>query len=302
MALRLGSSTPAKLYLGSTEVTKAYLGTVEVYSSAVAWTPAELGADLALWLDAEDTSTITLNGTTVAQWNDKSGNNYHMSQATGALQPRYVAAGMNGKPTLNNEDGRYLQRGTTPMFRNVPGATIVAVYQPTLPLAGAAPNGMVVFVNNGASAGGTLLGLTPTPSPGTSGTYSIAGRRLDADVFQTVSSPTSLTANPVVWVGNADYANAQANTWLNGTADIAGAAFQTAGNTSDTDSLGIGVFSRPGGGLDTYDNTRLSEVLLINATLSTTNRQKLEGYLAWKWGLEANLPAGHPYKTTPPTV
>ena len=208
MALRLGSSTPAKLYLGSTEVTKAYLGTVDVYSSAVAWTPAELGADLALWLDAEDTASITLNGSTVSQWNDKSGNNYHMSQATGALQPRYVAAGMNGKPTLNNEDGRYLQRGTTPMFRNVPGATIVAVYQPTLPLAGAAPNGMVVFVNNGASAGGTLLGLTPTPSPGTSGTYSIAGRRLDADVFQTVPSPTSLTANPVVWVGNADYANA----------------------------------------------------------------------------------------------
>jgi len=28
----------------------------------VAWTPADLGADLALWLDANDASTITLNG------------------------------------------------------------------------------------------------------------------------------------------------------------------------------------------------------------------------------------------------
>jgi hypothetical protein len=34
MALRIGSSTPAKLYLGSTEVTKAYLGASEAYSSA----------------------------------------------------------------------------------------------------------------------------------------------------------------------------------------------------------------------------------------------------------------------------
>ena len=36
--------------------------------------------------------------------------------------------------------------------------------------------------------------------------------------------------------------------------------------------------------------------------LSTGNRQKLEGYLAHKSGLTANLPADHPYKTTPPTV
>ena len=277
------------------------LGIYNRLNAPSAWTPANL-TGLALWLDADDASTITLNGSTVSQWDDKSGNNYHVSQANAANQPRYVAAGMNGKPALNNENGRYLQRGTTPMFSNVAGATIVAVYQPTLPLTGAVGNGMVVFLNNGATAGGTRLGLTPTPSPGTAGTYSIAGRRLDAESYATVSSLTSLTADPVVWVANADYANAQTNTWLNGTADIAGAPFQTAGNTSNTDSLGIGLFSRPNGGLDTYDDTRLSEGLLINATLSTTNRQKLEGYLAWKWGLEANLPAGHPYKTTPPTV
>jgi hypothetical protein len=35
--------------------------------------------------------------------------------------------------------------------------------------------------------------------------------------------------------------------------------------------------------------------------LSTTDRQKLEGYLAHKWGLAANLPADHPYKSAAPT-
>ena len=253
----------------------------------MSWLPTDLGADLALWLDADDVATISLNplnNSDVVQWSDKSGNNYHVSQATAALQPRYEASGMNGKPALNNLDGRVLERGATPMFRNVAGATIVAVHRATLPLVGVANNGMTVFVNSGSAVGSTRLGLVTAPSPGTAGTFSLAGRRLDTDAFATVSSPTSLTADPTIWIGNADYANAQANTWLDGTADIAGAAFQTAGSTSDTNTLGIGLFSRPSGGLDTYNNTRMSEVLLINATLSTDDRQKLEGYLAWKWG------------------
>jgi hypothetical protein len=31
-----------------------------------------------------------------------------------------------------------------------------------------------------------------------------------------------------------------------------------------------------------------------------TDFQKAEGYLAHKWGLEANLPVGHPYKSVAP--
>jgi hypothetical protein len=34
--------------------------------------------------------------------------------------------------------------------------------------------------------------------------------------------------------------------------------------------------------------------------VTTTTRQKIEGYLAWKWGLAANLPGGHPYEFGPP--
>lgn len=31
-----------------------------------------------------------------------------------------------------------------------------------------------------------------------------------------------------------------------------------------------------------------------------TDVQKAEGYLAHKWGLEGNLPSGHPYKSSAP--
>lgn len=48
------------------------------------------------WLDASDAATITLNGSNVAQWNDKSGLARHISQGTAANQPAYTTAGQNG--------------------------------------------------------------------------------------------------------------------------------------------------------------------------------------------------------------
>ncbi|MFM6272695.1 MAG: hypothetical protein ACKPFA_40420, partial [Dolichospermum sp.] len=61
-------------------------------------TPAQISTDL--WLDAADSSTITLNGSTVSQWNDKSGNGRNAIQATATNQPAYTANGLNGKPVL----------------------------------------------------------------------------------------------------------------------------------------------------------------------------------------------------------
>ncbi|MFM6187855.1 MAG: hypothetical protein ACKPEQ_31335, partial [Dolichospermum sp.] len=69
-----------------------------VRRGGAAWTPAQIPT--ALWLDAADASTITLNGSTVSQWNDKSGNGRNATQATASLQPAYNATGINGKPAL----------------------------------------------------------------------------------------------------------------------------------------------------------------------------------------------------------
>jgi uncharacterized protein YjdB len=64
------------------------------------WTPAALGTNLSLWLDADEASSITLNGSTVSQWNDKSGNGRHATQGTASAQPAYTASGLNGRPVL----------------------------------------------------------------------------------------------------------------------------------------------------------------------------------------------------------
>ena len=44
----------------------------------------------------------------------------------------------------------------------------------------------------------------------------------------------------------------------------------------------------------------LGELLIYNTELNVSNFEKVEGYLAHKWGLTANLPGDHPYKNTAP--
>ncbi len=53
-----------------------------------------------------------------------------------------------------------------------------------------------------------------------------------------------------------------------------------------------------------YGSFDLAEYLLVqvgSGGMTDTIRQKTEGYLAWKWNLEALLPSSHPFKTSPPT-
>jgi hypothetical protein len=264
------------------------------------WTPAEL-TGLAMWLDAADASTITLNGSDVSQWNDKSSSGFNASQATAANQPTYSATGFNGKPTVTQSGDRFLEFGVTSLGRNVSGLTCAIV--------GSYPAGQTfnsnandIFISSGAAIGSTRFATTPNPSASTADRYAIAGRRLDSDGFATVSSSTDSLANrgnPWISVAQRAYSDGVANHWTDGTQDLTNETMGTqgAGNTSDTDSLRgelfAGVALLPTG-------SQLSEIVLTHSTMTTADRQKLEGYLAWKWGLEANLPADHPYKTTPP--
>ena len=47
------------------------------------WTPADL-SNKALWLDAADSGTITLSGSAVSQWHDKSGNSRNFASSARA--------------------------------------------------------------------------------------------------------------------------------------------------------------------------------------------------------------------------
>ena len=63
-----------------------------------------------LWLDAADTSSITLSGSNVTQWRDKSGNGLTVSAASS--QPTYVTNALNGLGTLAFNGGQNLSAGS----------------------------------------------------------------------------------------------------------------------------------------------------------------------------------------------
>jgi hypothetical protein len=67
------------------------------------FSPASI-PDLALWLDASDASTLTLDGSNnVEQWRDKSGNARHAAQASTTLRPAFLSSGINGLPAVRGD-------------------------------------------------------------------------------------------------------------------------------------------------------------------------------------------------------
>ena len=55
-----------------------------------------------------------------------------------------------------------------------------------------------------------------------------------------------------------------------------------------------------GNGLGGQPFGELQELVVYSGTLTTGARQNVEGYLAWKWGLQGSLPGNHPFKFFPP--
>jgi hypothetical protein len=60
------------------------------------------------WYDASDTSSITHVAGSVSQWNDKSGNGFHLTQATGSRQPITGTRTLNGLNVLDFQDAQVL--------------------------------------------------------------------------------------------------------------------------------------------------------------------------------------------------
>jgi hypothetical protein len=70
-----------------------------IQSGRFEWSPLDLSPDL--WLDASDESSFAYHsGTLVSQWSDKSGNDYHATQATSGNAPSRSTT-LNGLSTVD---------------------------------------------------------------------------------------------------------------------------------------------------------------------------------------------------------
>lgn len=98
--------------------------------AASAFDPKSISG-LKLWLDATDATTITLNGSSVSEWRDKSGNAFHFSQATANNQPSYTGQ-INGKAAIafdGTNDGLDRTGVTNSTVADETGACAFVVYE-----------------------------------------------------------------------------------------------------------------------------------------------------------------------------
>jgi hypothetical protein len=61
------------------------------------------------------------------------------------------------------------------------------------------------------------------------------------------------------------------------------------GTYSSFTNFYIGLNAGNGGAGQNWSGN-IYEILMYNSVLSTTDRQKMNGYLSWKWNLQGNLP------------
>jgi len=257
-----------------------------------AFVPSQI-AGCALWLDAADRSTLTISGSNVSQWRDKSGTGLHVSQSTTALQPTYNATGFNGRPTLRftgvvGSSVQLLTSATTSLFDSMTSATIFLVFR-VISVGTTPPYHSIVAIPNKLHT--YLTGLTNAAGFVGSNVWVWSGSFI-ANTNTTVTQDSNQQLVYALGPGSQQI-------YINGI--VGGAPTGSFSMTSGT-SLAVSIGSITSNSFNDGFNGTLCEVLFYTTALNTSQRQRVEGYLAWKWGLGGNLagPAYHPYRTFKP--
>jgi hypothetical protein len=247
------------------------------------WTPSRITTDL--WFDASDGTTITLNGSTVSQWNDKSGNARNISQATTANQPTY--SGVNSTITFD---------GSNDILSNasVGAADLVSVTLIT-----------VMKMNSGGATEDVLMGIGQTGNVGRIRTF-YRGPNQTTVGFAGWAADVGTSTHS--WdIGGGYHIFSGWNTALGASSNVRlsrDGVTPTVHSTSGSlvaSINGFSVGSLQGGSVANYYSAiSVKEIIVLYSAVTDTNRQLIEGYLAWKWGLQANLPSDHPYKSSAP--
>ena len=247
------------------------------------WTPAEVVTDY--WFDASDSSTITID-TGVSNWSDKSGNNNDASQTSASNQP------VSGTNQLEFDGNDYLEATTNSLGTSITAFIISSTDSEQTQRILDSKGGSASTAENG----GFQFLVSATASTGVSFTVS---NGTTANRLNTGSDTIYRGQSQNVLIGLIanDSDNAQ-EIWYNGGAIATTTSSGLIASTTITEMyIGTGYTSISNGLSGT-----ISEMIIISDELSTAERQIFEGYLAWKWNLEGDLPVDHPYKNAAPTI
>jgi hypothetical protein len=237
------------------------------------WSPKDL--PLTLWLDAMDTESLVFNSGNVSTWKDKSGQGFHVSQSTDANQPSYSNStlsfdGSGERLTNTSMDAVDLtgsDRNTAScimLLRRTAGTVYFKFEVGSTKRFGG--EGASRFDFGDATAGGNNLN-----------TWSSSLSVADFQIL--VLEKTQNNQN--VFLAGELVANNPNSTPL----------------VEDNDNFNLSIGAQEGGSFPA--TVEFKEIIFLSNS-NSNDRKKLEGYLAWKWGIFDQLPSNHPYAQYPP--
>ena len=232
---------------------------------------------LELWLDANDASTITKDGSNkVSAWNDKSGNGNNAGQGTPAAQPTYDATGFITKPTVTfNGVNDFVDLDS---MINTTDFTVFAVLE-------------IPTEITSATTTNTLIGPLTSANPW----GGIAFGTISWTIADEVVSMLGLNPSPQFAYSQANIpaGNSVMEFYLNGTTEeILINDYQLSlldgwgGLDSSTHTLK--KLQRIGGARDSYIqhfDGSISEMVIFSRALSADERSAIKNYLSNKWGI-----------------
>jgi len=233
------------------------------YVAPASFSPADI-ADLAMWLDASDTATITESGGAISEWADKSGNSNDATQGTGANQPT-TGGSLNGLNAITF--------GTNKYFSYPLGWVISTPYD--------------VFIVEKVGTG-TAFNILLDKNGGGDGGNDVLGMRYlgGFDTFR-----CGQNFNDLDYAKGSDF-NTDARIWLNDRGNPTWTLYENGvsrATKSDANLITAPLanptigYSNDSGGL--YYDGIMCEIIAYTRSLSTSEKNQVGNYLGTKWGI-----------------
>jgi hypothetical protein len=225
-------------------------------------------SEMTMWFDAADTSTITdVSG--VTNWANKSGSVMAAQSVSTTTNPT--------RTTLNNLNVLNFGANVMKTNANVAWSSSFTMFIVAKALAGyfiIASNNEYVFTGNWH-----LITIR---------------NQFNTDDSVIARGTPVVAANTwfIFAIGYNSTSTSAVNYTINGTSRASTVVNGLGGSITNT--LPITINGNYNG---VQDTSQVAEIILYNQSVTTDQRQQVEGCLAWKWGLQASLPATHPYST-----
>lgn len=252
------------------------LASADVFAEEL-WTPEHI--ETVAWYDASDASTVLTTGSAVTNLLDKSGNGHNLTQTTATARPATGSNTVNGLNVLTADGGDLLNvtglsiSATSNIYMVVVGRRTTKVSYARIAEAGLPSSKVFNILQSVDTQDYLYANATGMPFPGNTGATT------DPILFTVSLTQTEL-------MNRKNGGSALSNT------GTLGAAL-----TIDD----IGVFGRADGTAGARWIGDIGECILL-ADADEATIQKIEGYLAWKWGLQGSLPWDHPYVGAAPVT